>query len=174
MRGPSRLPPGRGVTQMSVGHPPAHTLILGVGSPLMGDDAVGVLAVQALQTRSDLPPGVDVIDGGTDGLGLIPVIEAYSRVIVVDAAQVGLPPGSIRRFTWHDVRVAPQEGVLSLHQGGLGDALALAEALGSLPVDLVFYGVQPERVAWDAPLSEAVSRALPALIDALVHEARRA
>ena len=151
----------------------AHTLILGVGSPLMGDDAVGILAVQALQQRSDLPPDVDVVDGGTDGLGLIPLIETYARVIVVDAAQVGLPPGSIRRFTWQDVRLAPQERTLSLHQGGLGDALALAEVLGSLPAELIFYGVQPEQVAWDAPLSDAVSRTMPALIEALVDEVRR-
>ncbi len=150
--------------------PTARTLILGVGSPLMGDDAVGVLVAEALQARSDLPPGVDVIDGGTEGFGLIPVIEAYSRVIIVDAAQVGLPPGSIRRFTWGDIRVTANEHSLSLHQGGLNDALALAEVLGCLPAELIFYGVQPEQVAWDAPLSEAVSRALPALIEGVLGE----
>ncbi|HML21140.1 MAG TPA: hydrogenase maturation protease [Aggregatilinea sp.] len=150
----------------------AHTLILGVGSPLMGDDAAGVLAVQAIQARADLPPGVDVFDGGTDGFGLIPVIEAYSRVIVVDAAQLDLPPGSFQRFTWGDVRLAAQTHTLSLHQGGLPDALLLAEVLGSLPAELVFYGIQPEQVAWDAPLSEAVAQALPALVEAILREAR--
>ncbi len=150
--------------------PAAQTLILGVGSPLRGDDAIGILAVQALRERGDLPPGVDVFDGGTDGLGLIPVLEAYPRVIVVDAVEMGLPPGTLRRFTWEDVRVNGRMGGLSLHESDLGAALSLAEALGSLPRQLVFFGVQPHDTAWDAPLSPAVACALPRLVQARLHE----
>lgn len=148
----------------------AQTLILGVGSPLRGDDAIGILTVQALQQRTDLPTGVDVIDGGTDGLGLIPILEAYPRVIVVDAIEMGLLPGTLRRFTWEDVRVNARSGGLSLHESGLGTALSLAEALGCLPRQLVFFGVQPHDTAWDAPLSPAVARTLPRLVQALLHE----
>ena len=52
-----------------------HTLILGVGSPLMGDDAVGVIAIQRLREHPALPPGVVVDGGGTHGRGLIPRME---------------------------------------------------------------------------------------------------
>lgn len=148
------------------------TLILGVGNPLMGDDALGVIAVQMIRTRADLPPDVTVFDGGTDGLGLIPVIERYRRVIVVDAVPMNEPPGTIRRFTWNEVRLVAQDGVISLHHAGLTEALALAEALGNLPPEVVFYGVQPQNKEWDDPLSEAVERALPMLLDALIHEVR--
>ena len=92
-----------------------HTLILGVGSPLMGDDAVGVIAIQRLREHPALPPGVDVVDGGTDGLGLIPLMEQYGRVILVDAVPMGLPAGSIRRFTWGDARLVGHERSFSLH-----------------------------------------------------------
>ena len=68
----------------------AHTAIIGVGSPLAGDDAVGLAVVEALRARSDIPPDVDIIDGGTDGLGLVPVLERYARVIVVDAVLMGV------------------------------------------------------------------------------------
>jgi hydrogenase maturation protease len=150
----------------------ANTLILGVGNPLMGDDAVGVLVVQRLQARSDLSPDVTVIDGGTDGLGLIPVMEAYRRVILVDAVQMDQPAGTMRRFTWQDVRLHHNERTLSLHQSGLTDALLLAEALGCLPSEVVIYGVQPQNTGWDQPLSLPVERTLPVLIEALIHEVR--
>ena len=57
---------------------PKNTLILGVGNPLYGDDAVGVWAAQTLLSRADLPPQVTVVDGGTDGIGLIPLMETYA------------------------------------------------------------------------------------------------
>jgi hydrogenase maturation protease len=148
------------------------TLILGVGNPLMGDDALGVLAIQELLVRNDLPRRVAVKDGGTEGLGLIPVMERFQRMIVVDAVPMGLPPGTIRRFTWDEVRLTGHDRVMSLHHSDLTDALILAEALGSLPPEVVFYGVQPHNTEWNEPLSEAVANALPALIDALLTEVR--
>lgn len=147
-----------------------HTLILGVGNPLLGDDAVGVLAVQQLEARPDLPAGVAVVDGGTQGIGLIPLFEAYRRVILVDAVQMGLPVGTIRRFTWQETRLIDHARPLSLHQSDLTDALTLAEALDCLPEELVIYGVQPQNTDWDQPLSSAVKHALPALVDALLNE----
>jgi hydrogenase maturation protease len=160
---------------MMTGETPTETggtLILGVGNPLLGDDAVGILAVQQLQEHEELPPHVTIVDGGTDGLGLIPLIEPYHRVIVVDAVQMGLPAGTIRRFTWQGARPVCHEQVLSLHQSDLTDALVLAEALHCLPQEVVIYGVQPHTVDWDHPLSTPVERALPALIDALINEVR--
>lgn len=153
-------------------HPTHNTLILGVGNPLMGDDAAGVLVAQRLLQRHDLPEHVTVIDGGTDGLGLIPVMEPYRRVILVDAVPMGLPPGAIRRFTWDDIRINDREPGFSLHQSDLTQALALAAALGSLPPQVVFYGIQPQNKHWDQPLSPAVERALPALLEALINEVR--
>lgn len=151
---------------------PHDTLILGVGNPLLGDDAIGVLAAQALQQRNDLPPHVTVIDGGTDGLGLIPVMEAYRRVILVDAVPMGLEPGTIRRFTWDEVKLNAQAQMFSLHETGVTEALMLAETLNCLPSEVVFYGVQPHNMEWDQPVSEAVQRALPALLETLIHEVR--
>ena len=90
-----------------------------------------------------------MIDGGTEGIGLIPVMEAYRRVIVVDAVPMDEPPGTIRRFTWQDVRFIGHERTLSLHQSDLTDALLLAEALNCLPQTLVIYGVQPHNMGWD-------------------------
>lgn len=150
-----------------------HTLILGVGNPLYGDDAVGVWAAQELQKRPDLPPHVTVVDGGTEGIGLIPLIASYARLILVDAVPMGEPPGTIRRFTWEEVRLIGHEHALSLHQSDLTEALMLAEALDCLPQTLVIYGVQPHNIEWDQPLSSEVQHALPVLVTTLIDEVRR-
>lgn len=139
---------------------------------MMGDDGIGVLAVERLQARPDLPPGVTVIDGGTGGVGLIPLMEGCDRVILVDAVPMGLPAGSIRRLTWDEVRLVAPEQSLSLHQSDLTGALVLAQALDTLPQEVIIYGVQPLLIEWDQPLSQPVERALPVLVDALMHEVR--
>lgn len=153
-------------------HGTHDTLVLGVGNPLMGDDALGSLVVRALQARDDVPPHVAVMDGGTDGVGLVPVFEPYRRLIVVDAVLMGEPPGTLRRFRWQDVRASGTDRALSLHQSSLTDALVLAEALGSLPHEVVIYGVQPHNTQWDQPLSTEVERVLPTLINALMNDIR--
>lgn len=153
-------------------HLHGDTLILGVGNPLMGDDGAGVLAVQQVLAHPDLPAEVDVLDGGTAGLGLIPLFEQYRRVILVDAVDMGERPGTVRRFTWDEVRLHERGRSLSLHQSDLNEALALAEALHCLPPALVIYGVQPQPTDWDHPMSDAVRRALPGLVAALITEVR--
>ena len=79
-----------------------HTLVLGVGNLLMSDDGVGVHAVQRLEKRT-LPPGVEVLDGGTCGLDLLQFFEGVERLIVLDAANLGREPGAIVRLEGEDV-----------------------------------------------------------------------
>jgi len=149
-----------------------NILVLGVGNPLMGDDALGILAVEMLRARPDLPTGIDLVDGGTEGIGLIPLMASYQCVMVVDAVMMNLPAGTIQRFVWQEARVVKGEHSLSLHQSDLTDALILAETLKCLPPEVVIYGVQPQNTAWDDLLSPAVERALPALVDLLIQEIR--
>ena len=154
------------------------TLILGLGNPLRGDDGVGCRLVEEL-ARRELPPGVQVLDGGAAGLGLLNLVEGWERVVVVDAAEMGRGPGEIVRFTLADVRLAsasdrPSAGSghrFSLHHAGLSEVLALADALDRTLPEMVIFGVQPARVGWGEGLSPAVEAALPALIAAVLKEA---
>ena len=43
-----------------------NILILGIGNYLMGDEGVGVHTANRL-LQSDVPPGADIVDGGTGG-----------------------------------------------------------------------------------------------------------
>lgn len=145
----------------------AETLIIGLGNPLRGDDGVGVRVVQALAQQT-LPDGVEVVDGGTQGLGIIHLMEGRRRVILVDAADLGMTPGQFAHFTLDEAHLLGDDQHLSIHEAGVRDALLLARALDSLPDTVILLGVQPANVEWDSALSPEVEAALPALTEAIV------
>jgi len=157
------------------------TLILGLGNPLMADDGAGVQVVELLR-QERLPAGVRVQDGGTAGVGLVPEIEGYQRLILVDCARIGANPGDgnvpakageWRRFTLKEANLlGKDDSPLSLHNASLRDALQLAEALNLLPPEVIIYGIQPASVEWDRPMSAEVKAALPAVAEAVLEEVR--
>ncbi len=144
-------------------------LVLGLGNPLRGDDGVGCRLVEELMRR-ELPPGVQVLDGGTAGLGLLDLLKGWERVVVIDAADIGREPGRFVRFTPDRARLVEAMDPFSLHHAGLGEVLALADALGRTLPEMVIFGVQPAEVGWGEGLSPAVETALPALADAVFEE----
>lgn len=146
-------------------------LVLGLGNPLRGDDGVGPRLVEEL-TRRGLPRGVTALDGGSAGLDLLQVLEGWQRVVVVDAADVGREPGQFVRFTPDQARLAQTADRFSLHNAGLGEILALANALGRTLPHMVIFGVQPAEIGWRQGLSPAVEAALPAMIDAVLEETK--
>jgi len=140
--------------------------VIGVGNLLLGDEGVGVHAIRALE-HAGVPPWVDVIDGGTAGLGLIGFLEDIDKVIVIDAADLGQSPGTFRRFQPDEVRALCAERRLSLHETGLFNVLGLARQTGAWPPELIIYGVQPATLAHTVELSAACSAVLPALVAAI-------
>jgi hydrogenase maturation protease len=147
----------------------AETLVVGLGNLLRGDDGIGVRVAQALMGRP-LPAGVEVVDGGTQGLALVNLLEGRRRAILVDAANVGRAPGEFVRFTPDEVNLLSGDPAISIHDAGLGDALLLARVLGVLPQEIVILGVQPANLDWDQALSPPVHAALPGLVAAVLEE----
>lgn len=156
-------------------HPEGHTLILGVGNPLCGDDGVGARIVEMLdQSTSNsertLPPGTCVQDAGLPGWGLPSWLEGWPRVILIDAVDMGLEPGTWHRFCQEDVKYILSDEILTLHQPDLACGLALAQTLNMLPDDLVIYGVQPADTTPGAPLSPQVESSLPKLVEKIIND----
>ncbi len=149
--------------------PTPGTRVIGLGNPMRGDDGVGVRVTQALMAEN-LPDGVQVVEGGTQGLGLVSLMEGWQRVILVDAADMGQDPGQFVRFTPQEARLLGDDLHLSAHEAGLRDALLLAQALNLLPDEIVIYGVQPARLTWDDGLSPQVEAAIPALVGSILDE----
>lgn len=145
------------------------TLVIGLGNPLRGDDGIGVRVIEALRARA-LPDNVEVVDGGTRGLDLVNLMEAWPRVILIDAAHLGKEPGEFEKFTLDEVRLLGENASLSIHGAGLREALLLAQVLGVLPEQVVICGVQPAHLDWRDELSPEVEAALPDLVEAVLTE----
>jgi hydrogenase maturation protease len=140
-------------------------LVLGVGNVLMSDDGVGVHVVRALDAGraidddGGLPPGASVVDGGTAGLSLLPLIGQAGAMVVVDAVDVGAAPGTVHVLTGADLHSGRFH--LSVHQVGTADLLSAAALLGTLPADVLLIGIQPARIEPGLQMSPKVRSAVP-------------
>jgi hydrogenase maturation protease len=151
---------------------PVSLLILGLGNLICADDGLGVAAVHHLWELYEVPEGVSVLDGGTQGLSLLPYVEDAERVILVDAIRDDAPAGSLVRLDGDAVAPAAAQR-LSVHQVGVVDLLDGAQWRERLPPTLVLWGLVPESVELRFGLSASVEQRMPDLLAAVVGEARR-
>jgi hydrogenase maturation protease len=140
-----------------------RTLVLGLGNPIMGDDGAGLAALERLREGWELPQEVELVDGGTWGLSLLPLFESFRRIILLDAVHANVRPGSLLLLTREQLpRYFSQK--LSPHQLDLREVLAVAELRDALPETLLVVGVQPECVELHAGLSPRVDRAVGRMV----------
>ncbi len=148
----------------------AAVRVLGLGNPLMGDDGVGIRVVEQM-AAAGLPPGVEVVDGGTGGLALLDEMDGAGGVVLVDAGSFGAAPGTVCRVEGDDLARPPGgRGPLSSHLDP-GFVLAVGRGFGRLP-PVVAYLVQVGSVAPGVGLSPPVARAVPGLVRRVATEAR--
>src|SRR5664279_958350 len=145
---------------------PAHPqpiLVLGLGNRLLSDEGVGVLAAEELATMG--LDGVDVLDGGTLGLALLPSIEGREALLVLDAVssaqaqpgQVLVLAGDALRRTWRRC--------MSAHQLGITDSLAVAELAGQAPTEVVAVCMVPHSLEIGWGLSASALEQLPRMVE---------
>jgi len=149
-----------------------NVLVLGIGNILMTDEGAGVHAVEELKKRFRLPEGVEVLDGGTSGLELLPHIANRDCLMIVDAVRGGKPPGSVMVFEDEEIP-ASLSAKLSPHQIGLSDLLFAARLKGELPKRIVLFGIEPGIVRTGLGLSEAVRAGMDGLLEAIAERLRR-
>ena len=145
------------------------TAVIGLGNILLSDDGLGVHAVRRLRERQAVGEEVELIEGGTGGLLLLPHLADARRAILVDAIDNGAPPGAVTRLNGSDwmkafsIRMTP-------HEVALEDLLGAARLTGAWPEELVLLGAQPASIAFGTELSPAVAAALDGLLDATLAE----
>jgi len=144
-----------------VSHGP-DILVLGIGNLLWADEGFGVRCAEALAERVALPDRVRVLDGGTQGLYLLPYVQQASRLLVFDAVDYGLAPGTLRTVVGDEVPRFMGVKKMSLHQTGFQEVIAAAGLTGRLPAELVLVGVQPEALDdFGGSLRPAVKARIP-------------
>ncbi len=141
-----------------------RTVVLGLGNPLMADDGVGIYALSHLQDDWYIPAEVELVDGGTWGLTLLPIVDNADRLLVLDAVDYGVAPGSITELRGDQIPLFLERTKLSPHQVDLRDILALCELRGRSPGEVVVLGIQPQRVEMSTELSPAVLEGIDALV----------
>lgn len=142
----------------------ANRLVVGLGAPDRGDDAVGVAVARAVAALD--VPGVRVVER-EDPTSLIDLWSGAALTVVVDAVVSGAEPGSLHLLeTGADDPPLPDSawagtGLGGTHAFGLAASVELARALHRLPPRVAVLGVEAERFDHGAPLSGAVARAVP-------------
>jgi hydrogenase maturation protease len=137
----------------------------------MSDEGVGVHVANKLM-EMDLPVGVEVVEGGTDGFRLMNVVTEADRLIVVDAVKGGSPHGSIYRFDIKDAPSSPDLYKTSVHQIGILEIVHLSELIGQTPETTVV-GVEPKSLEMGMALSPEVEEKIPKIIELILEEVKR-
>ncbi len=143
-----------------------HTLVLGLGNPLMGDDGLGLRALARLRQEWAVE-GVELVDGGTWGMNLLPLIEDAGRLLLLDAIDVGAAPGTLVELE-HDQIPRLFARKLSPHEIDLREVLALAELRGTLPAETIALGIQPRDVELSTELTPEVAAQVDALLERVI------
>lgn len=159
-----------------------EVLILGIGNLLWADEGFGVRAVEALNRTHTFASNVTLMDGGTQGLYLIEHVRNADILVVFDAVDYGLPPGTLKLVGDAEVPKFLGAKKMSLHQTGFQEVLASADMFGDLPKHLYLIGVQPEaledyggslRDVVKAQIAPAIAHALSYLAALGIHATAR-
>ena len=150
---------------------PHKITILGVGNELMSDEGIGVHAAKELQ-KKDLPPFIEVIEGGTDGFGLLNIITDTDFLIIIDTLKGGSKPGTIYRFTVEDAPECSDMFKTSIHQISILEVLNLSGLVGKTP-ETVIFGVEPKKITMGMEISSEVKKKVPRLLDLVLEEVKK-
>ncbi|MBB5405034.1 hydrogenase maturation protease [Paraburkholderia atlantica] len=122
-------------------------VVLGIGNLLWADEGFGVRCIEALEQHFEFAPHVSLIDGGTQGLCLVQYVQAADSLLIFDAVDYGLAPGTLKIVEDDDVPAFLGVRKMSLHQTGFQEVLMLARLTGRYPRRVLLIGCQPDEVA---------------------------
>jgi hydrogenase maturation protease len=134
-------------------------VVIGVGNVLLADEGAGPRAVELLAERYGLPGGVECMDGGTAGLGLIEVMRGRDLVVIIDAVAADRPPGTVLKLSPDELDSAG-ELLSSAHQVGVAELLEVARFEG-IGAEVVIIGIVPGEISPGTELSPEVVKRLP-------------
>jgi hydrogenase maturation protease len=140
--------------------------VVGLGAYLSGDDEIGLALVQSLSQEAEFAGRCIIMESADAATVASSLIEWCRPLILVDAADMNLPPGEFRFFVDRDASLILKNSSVSTHGLGLAEGLALARTLGfDRPVYI--FGVQPFDLSPRQGLTPEMSARFCALLVAL-------
>jgi len=146
-----------------------RAVVLGVGNILLSDEGVGVHAVNALAANYELPPQVEIIDGGTSAMDCLDRIASADLLLIADCVHGGREPGAIVRLDGSQLQAFFQTKI-SPHQVGLSDVLATLALHEISPARIVLVGAEPKSFTLGLEPTPELAAKLPAMVEALAAE----
>ena len=143
--------------------------VFGIGNLLLSDDGVGVHVIHKLINDFEFPDSVELIDGGTKGLDLLPLFENRDKVLIIDAANFKKEPGTIDTVEGDKIP-AFLSTKLSVHQIGLPDLLFAAKLQNVMPEEICLIGIQPNSMETSDKLSDVVSSQMDNLLEKVLQK----
>jgi hydrogenase maturation protease len=121
-----------------------RALVLGIGNVLWADEGFGIRTVERFFEAFEPHLSIEVVDGGTRGMSLLPLVQEADALVIFDAVDFDLTPGELKHLSGDDVPAFLGAKKMSLHQTGFQEVLVLAELTGEMPRHVHLIGVQPE------------------------------
>jgi len=132
-------------------------LVAGIGNPLMSDEGVGGFLIGKLKEYQEDFPDVEFTDAGSGGMNLLHKINSRRKVILIDCAKMGTPPGTIKRFTPEQAESIKKLTHYSLHEADILKVLDISEKLGEKPQEVIIFGIEPANIAQGQKLSPCLT-----------------
>ncbi len=138
--------------------------IVGVGNLIQRDDGIGVHVVNYLERCFHIEKErVALVDAGTAGIYMAPVIESSSHLFIIDAVNLEAPPGTIKVFSEDDLKAASIHTRMSPHQVGILEILDLCRLRMDEPPRVKFITIVPKDCSPGTRLSPEVKSKIPKL-----------
>ncbi|MCK4575379.1 hydrogenase maturation protease [candidate division WOR-3 bacterium] len=116
-------------------------LFLGVGNPILSDDAVGIRVVEEIRSIVGDVRGVGFVTGSIAGLRVLDVIQGYDDLVIVDAVEMDGEPGSLYKIELEELKNTIH--LTSLHSINLATAMKWGREMGlKIPENISIYGIQ--------------------------------
>lgn len=147
-------------------------VILGLGNRIESDEALGSLVCERFDLEPSLlaglpdPEAVQVIDGGTVGLGLLPHLVDLDGLVVVDVINANAEPGTL--IDLEGSSLMRKEQVISVHDLGAGELLGALYLMEAWPRRVRVVGLEPLAIELGLELTAPVAAGVPGLIDVVV------
>jgi len=136
-------------------------LFLGLGNPILSDDAVGIRVVDKIKSIMGDSNGIDFVTGSMAGLRILDVIQGYDELVIVDAIEKGGEPGTLYKIPIEDLESTLH--LTSLHSINLVTAIELGRKMSlKIPKRISIYGIEVKDVVkFSEKMTPEVEESIP-------------
>ena len=143
----------------------AEVVVLGLGNILMEDEGIGVHAVNHLEKNYRFTPEIEIVDGGTSGLDLLPFFGPEKSILLIDAVNFNMDPGTVGVLE-DDAILAQLDPKISMHHLGLSDLISISELTDRKAKKMTLLGIQPESMEnLDLEMTDTIKSVFNKVID---------